>query len=391
MFMNNSSFSEDRDICLHRFEDNRQFNGAVVPPTYSNTLFIYPDFEKLAEADNHQHGHYVYSRGMNPTVDILEKKLASLERGEQCKCFSSGMAAITAAFFNSIKSGDHIVAVGNVYTSTLNLLKYLHKFQVEHSVVYSTDIEDIKQAIRPSTKMIFLESPTDLNFRLIDLQAVASLAKSLAIRTVIDNTWATPLFQKPLTLGIDIVVHSASKYLGGHSDVMGGVLITSASIMETIFSEEYLLQGSILAPDEASKLLKGLRTLPLRMKVHQENACKVATFLEGHKKVKKVHYPGLSSHPDFNLGKKQMNGYSGLLSFELYSSSFQKVAEVINRMKVFQIGVSWGSFESLIWSPNYGTNVENLWKEHINPGIIRVAVGQGDPTELIEDLNQALR
>lgn len=388
--MNNSSFAEDRDICLHRFEDNGQFNGAVVPPTYSNTLFIYPNFEKLAEADNHQHGHYVYSRGMNPTVDILEKKLAALERGEQCKCFSSGMAAITAALFNSVKSGDHIVAVGNVYTSTLNLLKYLRKFQVEHSIVYSTDVETIKKAIRPSTKMIFLESPTDLNFRLIDLQAVASLAKSFSIRTVIDNTWATPLFQKPLTLGLDIVVHSTSKYLGGHSDVMGGALITSASVMETIFSEEYLLQGSIFAPNEASKLLKGLRTLPLRMKVHQENAYKVATFLEGHEKVKKVHYPGLPSHPDYELGKKQLNGYSGLLSFELYSSSFQKVAELINRVKVFQIGVSWGSFESLIWSPNYGTNVENLRKEHINPGIIRIAVGQGDSKELIEDLNQAL-
>ena len=388
--MNNSSFAEDRDICLHRFEDKGQFNGAVVPPVYSNTLFIYPDFEKLAEADNHQHGHYVYSRGMNPTVDILEKKLAALERGEQCKCFSTGMAAIAAALFNSVKSGDHIVAVGNVYTSTLNLLKYLRKFQVEHSIVYSTDIEAIKRAIRPSTKMIFLESPTDLHFRLIDLKAVADLAKSLSIRTVIDNTWATPLFQKPLTLGIDIAVHSASKYLGGHSDVMGGALMTRASIMETIFSEEYLLQGSILVPNEASKLLKGLRTLPLRMKVHQENAYKVATFLEEHKKVKKVHYPGLPSHPDFELGKKQMNGYSGLLSFELNSSSFQKVAEFINKMKVFQIGVSWGSFESLIWSPNYGTNAENLRKEHINPGIIRIAVGQGDSKELIEDLNQAL-
>ncbi|MFX3672840.1 MAG: PLP-dependent aspartate aminotransferase family protein [Paenisporosarcina sp.] len=388
--MKNSFFSDDREICLHRFEDNEHSNGAIVPPTYSNTLFIYRNFEKLADADNHQHDHYIYSRGMNPTVDIVEKKIAALERGEQCKCFSSGMAAITAAMFNSVQSEDHILVIGNVYTSTINLLKYLKKFQVEYSIVYSTDIEAIKKATLSNTKMLYLESPTNLNFRLIDLKAVSRLAKSLNIRTVIDNTWATPLFQKPLTFGIDIVIHSASKYLGGHSDVMGGALITSASIMNTIFSEEFLLQGSVLVPDEATKLLKGLRTLPLRMKVHEESGLRLASFLETHEKVKKVHYPGLPSHPDFNLGKEQMTGYSGLLSFELESADFQNVAEVINKVKIFKIGVSWGSFESLIWSPNYGTNVENLRKEQINPGIIRIAVGQGDPDELIMDLKQAL-
>ena len=384
-------FAEDRDICLHKFEDSHQFNGAIVPPTYSNTLFIYPSFEKLADANSHKHDHYVYSRGMNPTVDLVEKKLAALERGEQCKTFSSGMAAITAAVFNSIKGGDHVLVVSNIYSTTLKLLKYLQKFHVEHSVVYSTDLQEIEQAIRPNTTLMYLESPTDLYLRLIDLKALANLAKTKSIRTIIDNTWATPLFQKPLTLGIDIVVHSASKYLGGHSDVMAGAIIASKSIIETIFSEEYLLHGAILVPDEATKLLKGLRTLPLRMKVHEENAYKVAAFLEGHEQVKSVHYPGLPTHPDYELGQKQMYGYSGLLTFEIYSSAFERVAQVINRVKVFQIGVSWGSFESLISAPNYGTNLESLRQEHINPGLIRLIVGQGDAGELIEDLDQALR
>lgn len=389
--MKHSLFAEDRDICLRRFEDSDQFNGAIIPPTYSNNLFVYPSFEKLADADSHKHEHYVYSRGMNPTLDLVEKKLAALERGEQCKTFSSGMAAITAAIFNSVKSGDHVLVVSNIYSNTLKLLKYLQKFQVEHSVIYSTDLQEIEQAIRPNTTLMYLESPTDLYLRLIDLQAVANLAKAKSIRTIIDNTWATPLFQKPLTLGIDIVVHSASKYLGGHSDVMAGAVIASKMIMDTVFSEEYLLHGAILVPDEATKLLKGLRTLPLRMKVHEENAYKVAAFLERHEKVKSVHYPGLPIHPDHELGQKQMYGYSGLLTFELHSPSFESVAQVINKVKVFQIGVSWGSFESLISSPNYGTDLENLWEEHINPGIIRITVGQGDAGELIEDLGQALR
>jgi len=386
-----SVFAEDRDICLHRFEDSGQFKGAIIPPTYSNTLFIYSSFEELADADSHMHNHYIYSRGMNPTVEIVEKKLAALERGEQCKTFSTGMAAISAAIFNSVKSGEHVLVVSHIYSTTLNLLKYLQKFKVEHSILHSTNVEEIERAIRSNTTMIYLESPTDLYLRLIDLKAVANFAKSVGIRTIIDNTWATPLFQKPLTLGIDIVVHSGSKYLSGHSDVMAGAIITSKSIMETIFSEEYLLQGAILVPDEATKLLKGLRTLPLRMKVHEETAYKVATFLEGHERVKSVHYPGLPSHLDYSLGQHQMNGNSGLLSFELDTTSFEKVSKFINKVKVFQIGVSWGSFKSLIWSPNYGSNLEMLKKEHIYPGIIRIEVGQGDSGELIEDLEQALK
>lgn len=389
--MAQSAFSEDTDICLHRFEDTEQFKGAVIPPTYNNTLFVFDSFKELAGGDQQQENHFVYSRGKNPTVELVEKKLAALERGERCVCFSSGMAAVSAAILNSVKSGDHIVVVGHIYQTTLDLMNYLQRFHVSHTVVYSNDIEVVRQHIMPKTTLIFLESPTDLHFRIVDLIALAQLAKSEGVRTVIDNTWATPLFQKPLTFGIDIVVHSASKYLGGHSDVMGGAVISSNSIMKKLFSEEYLYMGGVLNPDEASKLLRGLRTLPIRMKVHQEHALKVAQFLESNEKVTKVHYPGLQSHPDYEMARKQMSGYSGLFSFEIASSSFKDVAKVIDGLKVFQIGVSWGSFESSAWSPNYGSNEEQLKSEHIHPGIIRLAVGQGNTDELIEDLEQALR
>jgi cystathionine beta-lyase len=385
-----SEFEQDKQICMHYEDDRDRFHGAVVPPTFQNTLFTYPTLGELVDAVQSEKHHYVYGRGTNPTVEIVEKKLAALERGEECKTFSSGMAAISAAIINSVKSGDHILCVSNLYYSTMELLKYLGKFHINHSVVYSTNTEEISQAIQSNTTVIFIESPTDMTYRLIDLSAISQLAKANGIRTIIDNTWATPLFQKPLTLGIDIVVHSASKYLGGHSDVLGGALITSKKIMKTLFNKEYLLMGAAMPPSEAALLLRGLRTLPLRMPSHQENALKVAEYLDTHPKVAKVNFPGLVSHPDYALGKRQLSGYSGLMSIELAEANYHQVEKVINKFKAFKIGVSWGSFESLVITPNLKNNEGHLIKEHMSPGTIRLAVGLEDVNVLLDDLEQAL-
>jgi cystathionine beta-lyase len=387
---NLDSFEKDKKICMHYEDDRERFEGAVVPPIFQNTLFTYQTFDILTDALQSEHSYYVYGRGTNPTVEIVEKKLAALERGEECKLFSTGMAAVSAALINSVKSGDHVLCVSNLYYSTMELLKYLGKFNISHSVVYSTQIEDIKEAIQPNTKVIFLESPTDMTFRLINLDEVAAVARKLGIRTIIDNTWATPLFQKPLTKGIDVVVHSASKYLGGHSDVLGGAVVTSKEIMKTIFKKEYLLMGAAMPPHEASLLLRGLRTLPFRMQGHQENALKIARFLHNHPKVEKANFPGLETHPDYQLGKSQLAGYSGLMSIELKQADFNHVKAVINKLKIFKIGVSWGSFESLIISPNLGNNEGKLVKEHISPGTVRLAIGLENVNALIEDLEQAL-
>ncbi|WP_160722317.1 trans-sulfuration enzyme family protein [Bacillus sp. USDA818B3_A] len=383
-------FEVDKQICMHYEDDRNRFNGAVVPPIFQNTVFTYQTFSELTDAVKTEKYHYVYGRGTNPTVEIVEEKLAALERGEECKTFGSGMAAISAAIINSVESGDHVLCVSNLYYSTMELLKYLGKFNVSHSVVYSTNTEEISQAIQSNTKVIFLESPTDLTYRLLDLAAISKLAKENGIRTIIDNTWATPLFQKPIPHGIDIVVHSASKYLGGHSDVLGGVLITSYKIMKSLFEKEYLLMGAAMPPSEAALLLRGLRTLPLRMQSHQENALKVAAYLESHPKVAKVNFPGLESHPDFLLGKKQLTGYSGLMSIELTEADYCGVERVINKLTAFKIGVSWGSFESLVLSPNLRNNEGQLLKEHISPGTIRLAVGLEDVNVLIHDLEKAL-
>ncbi|WP_253701953.1 PLP-dependent aspartate aminotransferase family protein [Bacillus sp. FJAT-27445] len=228
-----------------------------------------------------------------------------------------------------------------------------------------------------------------MTFRLTDSSAISQLAKAYGIRTIIDNTWATPLFQKPLLYGVDIVVHSLSKYLGGHSDIVGGAVIAKKEIMDTLFTKELLLMGGNFSPYEATLLLRGLKSLPFRLEAHQANALKVAEFLDGHPRVRRVLYPGLPSHPDYELGKKVFSGYSGVFSFVL-DGGYREVSRVLDRLKHIKIGVSWGSFESLALSPNTGSNEQKLLAEHIHPGTIRLAVGLGDSGKIIQDLEQAL-
>jgi cystathionine beta-lyase/cystathionine gamma-synthase len=383
--------TNDQEICMHYNTDTNPFYGSIIPPIFENALFTFPSHEKFIEAETNQEDHYVYWRGTNPTVKIVEKKLADLERGEECKCFASGMAAITAAIFSSVQAGDHVLCISNIYKSTMELLSYLEKFNVSSSTIYSTNKEEIRTAILPNTRLIFIENPTSMNHEIVDLEQISQLAKELGIRTIIDNTWATPLFQKPLLFGIDMVVHSASKYLGGHGDIVGGALITSKQLMKKIFKKEYLLFGGSMGPHEAALLLRGLQTLPLRMKIHQENTLAVAKFLDSHEAVKKVNYPGLPIHQDNPLIQKQLTGFSGLLTFELINGTFENVKKVINKVKVFKIGVSWGSFESLILSLNFGNNEKQLVEEeHISPGLIRLSIGMEPVDKLISDLEQAL-
>lgn len=388
--MTNHFFS-DEHVCTHLGDEYERFHGAVVPPIYQNSLFVFESFERLTEAMKDEQSSYLYWRGTNPTVEIVEKKIAALEKGEKCKLFSSGMAAISSAILTFLQAGDHVLSVSNIYGPTTKFFSYIEKFGVSHTNTPSTDLDVIESLIQPNTKVMYLESPTTMTFKLLDLKAVSSLAKKYGIKTIIDNTWATPVFQNPITFGIDIVVHSVSKYLGGHSDLVGGALITSKEIMDHLFYHEFQLLGGVMPPYEAWLVMRGLRTLPLRMKAHQESGLKIATFLENHPSVKKVNYPGLKSHPDYELGKQQLKGCSGLMSFELTNNSFDSVRNVINSLKQFQIGVSWGGFESLVISPNYGYNTEQLINSGMDPGLIRISVGLENVDELMEDLDAALK
>lgn len=383
-------FAEEKQICTHLGDEYHKFQGAVVPPIYENSLFIFQKYEDIIDAFKSERKNYIYTRGTNPTVEILEKKLAALEHGESCKCFSSGMAAISSAIIAFVKQGDHILFVNNIYGPTLRYAEYLTKFGIEYTITAHTNMESIEKEVKQNTRIIFLESPATMTFNIVDLKLIADFAKSKGIATIIDNTWATPLFQKPLDFGIDVSVHSCSKYIGGHSDVVGGALITSKENIDRIFYNEFQLSGGNIGPFEAWLLMRGLRTLPVRMEKHQESAMKVAQFLENHKNVKKVNYPGLKSNPYYELGQKQLKGYSGLMSFELKSDEFDDVKKVINACNIFKIGVSWGGFESLIIGSNHGDNIEELKKSNISPGIIRISVGLEDVTSIIDDLDNAL-
>jgi len=365
--------------------------GAPKPastPLIQTSLFTFPDLSALQAGFATEHATNLYTRGRNPTVQGLEQKLAALERGEACLCFGSGMAAVSAALLGELRAGDHLLFVNDIYGPTLQLAEFLRRFGIEHDIVLDLDSASIEAAIRPNTRLMWLESPGTMRFRVLDLPAVTALARERGIVTAIDNSWATPLCQKPLTLGVDIVMHTCSKYIGGHSDVIAGALVTSAERAERLFYSTYLLNGGILAPFDAWLLLRGLATLPVRLAQHEEDALRVIAFLESHPAVRRVHHPSVGEGR--RLAAEQMSGFTGLLSFELVRADFDSVRRVIDALRHFRIGVSWGGVESLVISPNRGTNEARLSELGIPTGLIRLSVGLEGAPLLIEDLAAAL-
>ncbi|MGH7465520.1 MAG: trans-sulfuration enzyme family protein, partial [Longimicrobiales bacterium] len=325
----------------------------------------------------------------NPTVEVLERKLARLERGEACKCFASGMAAISAVMMGLLRAGDHILFVNHIYGPTLQLAEHVRRFGIDHDLLLDTDPDRVREALRPNTRLVWLESPGTMLCRTVDIAAVAEIARAHGAWSCIDNSWATPLFQKPLTLGVDIVVHSASKYIGGHSDVMAGVVVTRAELMRQIFHRAFMLNGGILAPFDAWLLLRGLRTLPVRMRQHHEDGMRVAGFLRAHDAVRRVFHPAFPDAAPTH--RSSLSGHSGLFSFELNSGGYDAVRRVIDAVRRFRIGVSWGGVESLIITPNRGTNTAQLDAQRIPQGLVRISVGLEGADVLIEDLASALR
>ncbi|HHY23151.1 MAG TPA: aminotransferase class I/II-fold pyridoxal phosphate-dependent enzyme [Clostridiaceae bacterium] len=369
------------DICTHYGEDSDKYMGAVVPPIFQTTVF---------SRKNGNYG-YVYTRINNPTTEIVENKIAALEGGEAAKCFSSGMAAITTAILQYTYAGSHVIAPKNIYPPAQVFLQdNLRKFGVEATFVDGTDVSEIEKNIRPNTSLIYLESPVSMIFKLQDLEQISSIAKSHGVVTVIDNTWATPIFQNPLKLGIDIVVHSASKYLGGHSDIIGGALISSKKIVDEITDNGRSFLGGVMDPHQSWLLLRGIRTLPLRMERHYQNAIKVAEFLEKHEKVKRVIYPGLKSHPQYELACRQMTGCSGLMSFVLDYSK-EQIMRFVKKLRLFYECPSWGGYECLINAPGAGISKEVSERTGIPIGLVRISVGLENVETIIKDLDDALK
>jgi cystathionine beta-lyase/cystathionine gamma-synthase len=365
-----------------------QASAPTSTPIVQTSLFTFPNFQMLVDALSAETRHHVYTRGRNPTVEAVERKLAALERGEAAKCFGSGMAAISAVMLGLLKSGDHILFVNNTYGPTLQLAKHLRRFGIEHDVLLDLDVEPFERALRPNTRLVWLESPGTMLFRVLDIAALTSVARERGILTCIDNSWATPLYQKPLTLGADIVVHSCTKYLGGHSDLLAGAVVTTAERIEELFYRAFLLNGGILAPFDAWLLLRGLRTLPVRLRQHEADALRVAEFLKGHPAVRRVNHPAFAD--DMVPVERQLTGYTGLLSFELVRGDFESVRKFIDGLERIRIGISWGGVESLVTSPNRGSNGPQLDAQRIPHGMVRLSVGLEGSDLLIEDLASAL-
>lgn len=359
--------------------------GAVSFPIYQVSTY--------KQDDVGVHKGYEYSRTGNPTRFALEELIKDLEEGKRGFAFGSGMAAITAVMM-LFNSGDHIILTDDVYGGTYRVMnKVLNRIGIESTFVDTTDLEAVKAAIQPNTKALYIETPTNPLLKVTDIKACAELAKEYGLLTIVDNTFSTPYWQTPLTLGADMVLHSATKYLGGHSDVVAGLVVVTD---EKLADDLHFVQnstGGILGPQDSWLLVRGIKTLGLRMEAHEANTKRIVEFLSVHKGVEKIYYPGLETHPQHAIAKEQAGGFGGMVSFDVGSA--EKAAEVLGKVKYFTLAESLGAVESLISVPAKMTHAsipaERRAELGITDGLIRISVGIEDAEDLIEDLKQALQ
>ncbi len=378
----------------HTADEYNKYLNAVVPPVFLNSLHLYDSFEEYLEAalDPCQEEKFVYGRDQNPTVHILERKIAELEHGAKAIVFASGMGAAAAAIMTTCNAGSHVVCMRDVYQPVKRFLDYfcVPKFGMTVTYVSGNDLDEIESAMeKPDTALMILESPATFVFRVVDLEAIAKLAHQYEVKTYIDNTCMTPLFQKPLDLGIDICMHTMSKYIGGHSDILGGVLVSKdKELMCEMIKTVREWYASVMGPMEAWLAIRGLRTLAVRMEEHQRVGMAVAGWLEKNEKVKKVYYTGLASHPQADLIRRQQKGHTSLMSIELDAAP-EEAVKFINRLHLFGKGCSWGGFESLAIMPLYKAEQKELDFLQVNRGLIRLYCGLEGSENLIEDLERA--
>lgn len=378
-------------ILNHLGEERENYFHAVAPPVIQSSNFAFPDLQAFRAAFADELGSHVYSRGNNPTVEILRKKLAALEKTEDALVFSSGAGAVAAAVLGNVKAGDHVVCQKNPYSWTSALLrKFLSRFGVEHTFVDGTNMAEIEAALRHNTTVLYLESPNTMTYECQDLAACADLARPRGIVTIIDNSYCSPIYQNPAEFGIDIVVHSGTKYINGHSDVVVGVLCAGKAMVKKLFESELMTLGGILPPHDAALVIRGLRTLPMRVQRSSESAQWLVNKLDGHPKVKRLWYPFHPDFPQLELARKQMRAGGGLFSVEFNTDSMEKMEAFIHRLERFLMAVSWGGHESLI-IPTIGfygipgrPNAALPWQ------FVRFYIGLEDPAWLWEDLERAM-
>jgi cystathionine gamma-lyase/cystathionine beta-lyase/cystathionine gamma-lyase/homocysteine desulfhydrase len=374
-------FSTD---AIHVGQEPDPATGAIIVPIYQTSTFVQEELGK--------HKGYEYARTANPTRTALERNLAALEGGRFGFAFASGMAAINA-LLTLFKTGDHIVAGHNLYGGTFRLFeRVLRNFGLDFSYANTGRLEEVERALRPNTRMIFIETPTNPVMEITDIAATAPLAHDRKVLLAVDNTFMSPYFQRPLELGADIVVHSTTKYLNGHSDGVGGAVILNDTELAERLKFLQNAAGAILGPFDSWLVLRGVKTLAVRMEKHNENGLAVARHLAGHPKAKKVFYPGLPSHPQYELARKQMRGFGGMLAFE--TGSLENAKTVLKSVRLCALAESLGGVETLISHPATMTHAsvpaEDRKRIGITDGLVRISVGIEDVEDLIADIDQAL-
>ena len=371
-------------------EDRENYFNAVSPPIAQTSNFVFKTVADLSKAFEDEMGGYLYSRGLNPTVEILRKKLAALDGAEDCLVFNSGAAAIFAGVLANVKAGDHIVSVNTPYTWAQRMFDVvLPRFGVTTDYINGTRIENWETATKSNTTLYYLESPNSWDFALQPLKEVAALARSKGIATFIDNSYCSPLYQKPIEMGIDMAMQTATKYIGGHSDTLGGVLSGSHAMMKKIFDSEYLNIGSGIQPFNAWLLIRGLRTLPARIDRITKTSLEVLKFLKSHSKIESVIFPLDDSFPQYQLAKQQMTGACGLMTMVLKTSKRAEIVKFCESLQHIMMAVSWGGYESLVIPKCSGIPVSDFDPSNLEHRYVRLYVGLEDADYLVKDLDQA--
>lgn len=393
-----NQFQREQGFCtraIHEGFNPADAGGALTPPVHFTSTFTFPDVESAGAAFAGNNQAHIYTRISNPTLDLLERRMASLEGAESAVAFASGMGAITAVFWTLVQPGDELLVDKTLYGCTYAFFNHgLARFGVRVSYVDMTDTEALNEALLSCPKIVYFESPANPNMRLIDIQQTAVKAHAVGARVVVDNTYASPCITRPIALGADLVVHSATKYLGGHGDLIGGLACGAQELLDEVrFYGLKDMTGAALAPFNAMLILRGLKTLGIRMREHSVNAEAVARFLEARPEVSSVAWPGLESFPQYELAQRQMRYPGGMMAFELIGGKGEAIA-FMNRLKLIHRAVSLGDAESLIQHPASMTHSTYTPEEQaghgISPGLIRLSVGLEDVEDILADLAQAL-
>ncbi|HEY2866118.1 MAG TPA: PLP-dependent aspartate aminotransferase family protein [Pyrinomonadaceae bacterium] len=380
-------------LAVHAGEEREAHFGAVSVPVYNASVYAFPDAEEAASIHNEfKHGYY-YGRLGNPTTEALESTVAELESGEACLAFASGMAAVSAAILSHVRAGDHIVAPESMYSTTMNLLRHLgENLRIETTFIDASRPENYRDAARPNTRIFWLESPSNPLLTITDLKAVSEIATAAGVLTVADNTFATPFNQRPIELGVDVVIHSGTKYLGGHSDITAGLLVSTSERAKHIRSVATKLFGGTIAPQVAWLTMRGIKTLALRMERHNNNAFALADMLKDQPNIAAVYYPGIEDHPNYRTAAQQMSGFGGMISFDLGNSEAGKA--FVNNVRLCTIATSLGGVETIVQHAASMTHAsipaEERRRAGISDGLIRMSVGIEDVEDLKADVRQAL-